>query len=168
AFVSRLLAEEGIGWCIEEDEAAPAGHRMRLFADSLRWPEDRLSEHANGGRGIRFHRADSQEAQDAIVAFGTHRRFGAGMSTVLSYDYKTKRSVATRVPTVLALGAERAPALERYDDAGQYAFADTREADRYARLMMEALEARHTTFVGRGTVRSLRPGTHVDLLDAPR
>ncbi|MBT0963576.1 type VI secretion system Vgr family protein, partial [Denitromonas iodatirespirans] len=42
AFVSRLLAEEGIGWCIEEDEAAPAGHRMRLFADSLRWPEDRL------------------------------------------------------------------------------------------------------------------------------
>ncbi|MBT0964298.1 contractile injection system protein, VgrG/Pvc8 family, partial [Denitromonas iodatirespirans] len=42
------------------------------------------------------------------------------------------------------------------------------EADRYARLMMEALEARHTTFVGRGTVRSLRPGTHVDLLDAPR
>ncbi|MCB1953234.1 MAG: type VI secretion system tip protein VgrG, partial [Rhodocyclaceae bacterium] len=167
AFVARLLAEEGIGWCIDEDAAAPAGHRMRLFADSPRWPEDASSEYANGGRGIRFHRADSQEDQDAIVAFGAHRRFGAGMTTVLSYDYKTRRSVASRVPTVLALGGERAPTLEMYDDAGQYAFADTREAERYARLNMEALEARHTTFVGRGTVRSFRPGHAFDLLGAP-
>lgn len=167
AFVSRLLAEEGIGWCIEQDTAAPAGHRMRLFADSMRWPEDVSSEHANGGRGICFHRADSQEDQDAVVAFGAHRRLRPAIGTVLSYDYKAKRAVTARVPTALAVGGAHAPALERYDDAGLYAFATTTEAERYTRLMMEALEARHTTFVGRGTVRSFRPGTAFDLLDAP-
>ncbi|TVO67605.1 type VI secretion system Vgr family protein [Denitromonas ohlonensis] len=166
-FVSRLLAEEGIGWCIEDDTGAPAGHRLRLFADSPRWPEDALSEHANGGRGIRFHRADSQEDQDAIVAFGECRRFGAAIGSVLSYDYKAKRAVAVSLPTALSIGGTQAPALEAYDDAGLYAFANAREAERYQHLMMEALEARHTTFQGRSTVRSFRPGTAFDLLDAP-
>ncbi|MCB4359526.1 hypothetical protein [Quatrionicoccus australiensis] len=51
AFVSRLLTKEGLGWCIEEDDKAPAGHRLRIFADSQSFPEDALSEHANGGQG---------------------------------------------------------------------------------------------------------------------
>jgi len=57
AFISRLLAEEGLGWCIEEDDKAPAGHRLRIFADSQSFPEDALSEHANGGQGTSPRRA---------------------------------------------------------------------------------------------------------------
>lgn len=167
AFMSRLLAEEGLGWCIEEDASAPAGHRLRLFADSRDLPEDALSQHANGGQGIRYHRADSQEEQDAVVAFGAHRRFGPAVVSALSYDYKAKRAVAVSVPTHLSFGGAHAPALERYDDAGLYAWADSREAERYQRLAMEAFEARYKTFFGRGTVRSFRPGTGFDLVGTP-
>src|SRR5690606_27227086 len=42
-FVSRLLAEEGLGWRLEEDDEAAAGHRLMLFADSAAQPEDGLS-----------------------------------------------------------------------------------------------------------------------------
>ncbi|WP_428825455.1 type VI secretion system Vgr family protein [Azonexus sp. IMCC34842] len=167
AFVSRLLAEEGLGWTAEEDQAAPGGHRIRLFADSQRFPEDVLSQSANGGQGIRYHRADSQEDQDVVLAFGEHRRLLSTLATQLGYDYKAKRSVSTSVPTAQAYGSRRAPVLESYDDSGLYAFATSGEAERYGRLAMEALEARYQTWLGRGTVRSLRPGTRLDLLGLP-
>jgi len=34
-----LLAEEGLGWCVKDDDKAPAGHRLRIFADSPTFPE---------------------------------------------------------------------------------------------------------------------------------
>lgn len=168
AFVSRLLAEEGIGWRVEADKDSPGGHRAVFFADSRRLPEDRLSASSVGGCGIRFHRADSQEEQDSVIAFGQHCRLTASLVTHLSYDYKAKRSVAASVPGLLTPGGEHAPRIERYDDAGPYAFANSAEAEHYGRLISEASEARAQTFIGRGTVRSLAAGTRIDLVDLPQ
>jgi type VI secretion system VgrG family protein len=163
AFVSRLLAEEGIGWCIDEDATAPAGHRMRLFADSARFPDDPQSAAA----GIRFHRADSQEDTDAITALGARRRLGLGVGTALSYDYKAKRSVAASLPSRQRPGGPNAPVLEDYDDAGLYAFADRREAEHRLAQLLEAREADFKAFLGRGTVRSFRPGQGFTLTGSP-
>ncbi|PKO89595.1 MAG: Rhs element Vgr protein [Betaproteobacteria bacterium HGW-Betaproteobacteria-12] len=168
AFVSRLLAEEGLGWKVDEDAEAPGRHRITVFADSHSFPEDCLSQSANGGRGIRFHRADSQEDQDAVLAFGEQRRLLAARSTHLAYDYKAKKVVAASVPTAQRFASDHAPRLESYDDAGPYAFATADEAERYGRLAMEAIEARYQTWLGRSTVRSLRPGTRLDLVDLPQ
>ena len=166
-FVSRLLAEEGIGWCVEEDQEAPAGHRLRLFADSQRFPEDILSQSANGGLGLRYHRADSQEEQDAILAFGQHRRLTSNLLSAVSYDYKAKQSISLNIPGTKALGGPHAPQLESYDHPGLYAWANAGEAERYGRLAMEAREARQSGWLGRSTVRSLRPGTRFDLVGLP-
>src|SRR5574343_626651 len=114
-FVSRLLAEEGIGWCVEDNKDAPAGHRLRLFADNQRFPEDIVSQSANGGLGIRYHRADSQEDQDSILAFGQHRRLTSNLLSAVSYDYKAKQSISLnisgpkRMGVIFAVGA-------RFDD----------------------------------------------------
>ena len=116
--------------------------------------------------GIRFHRADSQEDSDAITALGAHRQLGIGVGAALSYDYKRKRAVATSLPSVQTPGGEHAPVLEHYDDAGAYAWASTREAERYQKLMLEAHEARFKTFLGRGTVRSFRPGESFQLTES--
>ncbi|MFV5216168.1 type VI secretion system Vgr family protein [Azonexus caeni] len=162
-FVSRLLAEEGLGWRIEADDAAPGGHRLTIFADSRLLPQDPIS-----ASGLRYHRSDSQEAQDAILAFGEHRRLLAAKTTLLSHDYKAKRTIAASVPTAQPIGGPHAPLLENYDDAGPYAFASLAEAERYGRLTMEAHEARYLTWLGRGTVRSLAAGTWIAIGDLPR
>ena len=167
AFMSRLLTEEGIGWYVEEDPEAPAGHRLRLFADSQRFPEDVISQSANGGQGIRFHRADSQEEQDAILAFGQERRLTSNHLTSISYDYKAKKSVTQNIPGTAPIGGKNAPLLESYDDPGLYAWANASEAERYGRLAMEAREARQGNWLGRSTVRSLRPGTAFDVVGLP-
>jgi uncharacterized protein involved in type VI secretion and phage assembly len=103
AFLSRLLAEEGLGFSFAELFGADAQkksdgkggsassdlpepgpdplHELLIFADSVALPEDYSSVHQNGGRGIRYHRAASQEAQDSIQAFGGLRQLQSAVTT---------------------------------------------------------------------------------------
>nr|GEU80227.1 hypothetical protein [Tanacetum cinerariifolium] len=163
-FVTRLLTEEGLAWRFEEVEG---GQSMVLFANSsatTATPEDASS--AAGG-GIRFHGARAAEATDTIQALRSHRSLRAGLSTVLSYDYKAKKAVTASVPTNAPVGGANAPVLESYDTPGQYFFADGAQAQRYALLQMEANEARRQLWDARSTVRTLRAGTRFALTQGP-
>lgn len=129
-FVERLLTEEGLGWRIEEIDGEQGGHGVVLFANSVdtsATPEDRSSP-------IRYHGARAGEASDTIQALRARRSLRAGLTTVLSYDYKAKQSVRASVPTSQSVGGARAPSLESYDSPGQYYYADSAQAQRYALL----------------------------------
>ncbi|MFT3858319.1 MAG: type VI secretion system Vgr family protein [Aquabacterium sp.] len=162
-FVQRLLAEEGLCWRIEEDDTAPGGHTVVLFARSAQQPEDATSASAIGGAGIRFHRSGSQEEQDAIQALGALRRLGPTGMAVQGWDYKAHAAITAAVPTAHAWGGEEAASLQNwltsYDPTGDFLFGSQAEARFAATLMQEAHEARYKQWVGRGTVRTLRAGT---------
>ncbi len=169
-FLQRLLAEEGLGWRVEESDEAPSGHRIVFFADSARWPENVTSKSALGGAGIRFHRASAAEEQDAIQSFGGWRQLSPAASAVLQWDYQAKRAIAAEAPTAYDYTSESlrdmAPWLQQYDPAG--ATADTgscssAELLHRATCRQQAFEARHKTWLGRSTVRSLRAGEHFAL-----
>jgi type VI secretion system secreted protein VgrG len=163
-FVTRLLTEEGLAWRFEEDED---GDRMVLFADSSQLsaaPEDASSEAVGG---IRYHAAGALEKSDSIQYLQAHRKLGVAVVTVLSYDYKSKRSVSVSVPTKYPIGGKHAQAIESFDCPGQYAYTDARQARRYAGLQMEAHEARSFVWQGRSTVRTLRAGTRICINDIP-
>jgi type VI secretion system secreted protein VgrG len=166
AFIQRLLAEEGIAYRFELDDAAPLAHRLVLFADSVdakSCPEDASSASSLGGRGIRFHQNSPLEEQDAIQALGAERSMANAATAMLSWDYRGKRSVAVSVPAAAAFAGPNAPRLERYDAAGAYAFADTRQAERAGRLAQEAIEARHKRWFAHSTVRTFTAGTRFEL-----
>ncbi|MEW6762118.1 MAG: type VI secretion system tip protein VgrG [Pseudomonadota bacterium] len=161
-FLRRLLAEEGLGWRVEQLED---GAGLVLFADSSQLsavPED--SSSAAGG-GIRFHGARSVEESDSIQAMVAQRRLHASLTTLLSSDYKGKRVIGASSPSHFT--AARLPELESFDVPGQYAFADRYQAQRYANLRMQGIEARGQLWQGRSTVRTLRAGTRVRVIDAP-
>jgi type VI secretion system secreted protein VgrG len=169
AFLRRILAEEGIVYRFEHDDMAPLRHRLVLLADTVSTqscPEDRSSQSALGGLGIRFHAASPLEEQDTIQALVATRHMASAMVTLLSTDYKGKRAVAASMPTVAAFAGANAPRLERYDHAGAYAFADVAQAERSARLAQEALEARHKSWTALGTVRTFSAGTQFDLMQS--
>lgn len=93
-FVVRLLTEEGLAWRFEQHEGSD---RMVLFADSSQLsaaPEDIGS--AAGG-GIRYHAASALEKSDSIQYLQALRKLGVAVVTVLSYDYKTKQTVAVTI-----------------------------------------------------------------------
>jgi uncharacterized protein involved in type VI secretion and phage assembly len=166
-FVQRVLASEGWSYRFEEDAAAPAGHRLVIFADSGAQPEDATSA-ADGG--IRYHRASSQEASDAIQAWGGLRQFGVAQTTWLAWDAYAQRAVTASLPAAPGGQADHAPRIERYEVLGAGAslsaelFGATDAAlQRRARLQVQAQDARRKTWLARSTVRSLRPGTRFAL-----
>jgi type VI secretion system secreted protein VgrG len=162
-FVQRLLTEEGLGWRFEQTEDGPGAV---LFADSTQVsavPDDTSSE-ADGG--IRFHSVRAGERQDTVQALRSQRSISASLTTVLSYDYKAKKSVAASSPSRLQNGS-KIPPLESFDVPGQYAYASADQAQRYADLQMQGHEARGQLWSGRSTLRTLRAGTRLTILGAP-
>jgi type VI secretion system secreted protein VgrG len=162
-FVQRLLTEEGLAWRFEQTED---GHGAVLFADTSQLtaiPEDPSSE-ADGG--IRFHNVRAGEKQDTVQALRAQRGIGASLTTVLSYDYKTKKCVAASVPSRHQNGS-LIPELESFDVPGQYAYTDSAQAQRYAEIQMQGKEARGLLWRGRSTLRTLRAGTRLRVTDVP-
>jgi type VI secretion system secreted protein VgrG len=163
-FVVRLLTEEGLAWRFEQFDGC---ERMVLFADTSYLsaaPEDASS--AAGG-GIRYHAASAVEKSDSIQYLQATRSLGVAVVTVLSYDDTSKQSVAVSVPTKFPIGGKNAQAVESFDCPGQYAYANARQARRYAGLQMEGHEARSFVWQARSTVRTLRAGTRVRINDIP-
>lgn len=155
-FARRLLTEEGIAWRFEDGDEEQT---VVLFADSSQksaTPEDASS--AAGG-GLRYHAARAGEKFDTIQSLQTMRQLVSGAVAVISYDYKAKSSVSATVPTRVNDLGKNAPQLESYDYPGQYFYTDGSEAERYATLHMQLLEARSQQCQGRSTVRTLRAGT---------
>lgn len=162
AFVQRLLTEEGLGWRFEQTDDGP---RAVLFADSSQScavPEDPSSA-ADGGIG--FHSARAGERQDTVQALRAHRSIASASTTVLSYDYKSRKAVAANSLSRLA-SSSKIP-LESFDVPGQYAYASMEQAQRYADIQMQGQDARAQRWSGRSTVRTLRAGTGLTILDSP-
>lgn len=161
-FVLRLLAEEGLCWRVEEGDE---GHGLVLFADSSQpgaVPEDASS--ASDG-GIRYHGVSSVEQRDSVQSLHARQRLHASLMTVLSSDYKARRSVSANSPSHVRYN--KLPELESYDVPGQYAYANSAQARRYVDLQMQGKEARGQLWSGRSTVRTLRAGTRMNVTGAP-
>jgi len=166
-FVSRLLAEEGLCYRVEEDESAPGGHTVVFFANSASQPQDPTSAGGLGvgltGSGIRFHRSSSQEEQDSIQAMAAIRGLGTTATVLQGWDYVANSAITSDVPTNHRWGGDEASSLQSwlasYDPTGDYIFGSQAEARFTATRLQEAHEARYKTWLGRGTVRTLRAGT---------
>src|SRR5690606_1529487 len=111
-FVSRLLAEEGLGWRIAEDPDAATGHRMVLIAQSGVGP---VGLRAAIGGGIRLQQSDDSESSGTIQAFGGASILGQTALTLLSDDYKSGRA---RGPTLPSESPAADVSLKAYDPAG--------------------------------------------------
>jgi type VI secretion system secreted protein VgrG len=163
-FVRRLLAEEGLSWRFEQSAEGP---EMVLFADSsqVRAVPDDPSSELHGG--IRFHGVSAVERQDTVQALVAQRSLQASLATVLSPNYKSKQVSAASSPSMVR-HPSRLPQLESYDVPGQFAYANRKDAERYADLYMEGQDARALLWHGRSTVRTLRAGTRMIVTGAPR
>ena len=160
-FVTRLLAEAGLGFTTVEDDQAHGGHTLVIFADSTQLPED--AESASAG-GIRFHRAHSLEERDAIQQLACHSRTTVGGVAVAAWDPEGKQNARAHAPARFVTSAGSPDA---YLSISPSLAPDSANAQRIAEQVMESLEARALLFSGRGTVRTLRSGTRLQVVDCP-
>ena len=172
AFVSRLLAEEGLSYRFEQftgDAAAAAdqsGHARHslVISDRLNEPASRpalgslrfTSQHATAKLGAQ---------KDSVTAFMARRTLAPNAVSLGSWNYKALAGAAAELQSALSIG--ELPRLEVYDGAGAYRYADAAHASRAAELALSALELEFKHFEGQGTVRHMAPGSAFDLIDHP-
>ncbi len=162
-FFSRLLAEEGLAWRIEEDAKAPMGHKLVIFSSNDTQPAD-------AGSPVRFHRKSSQERSDAVQALVRRMRQSVAQVHLSAWNVDGKRQLTGSAPARFPVGGKNAPRLE-YDDVlglndRSRGWDTNRTLERYAALMMEAAECRADVMLGHSTVRTLRAGTRIEIDDA--
>ncbi|SPC18163.1 type VI secretion system Vgr family protein [Cupriavidus taiwanensis] len=163
-FLSRLLAEAGLGYTVVEDAEAAGGHTVTIFADSAQLPEDVESAAAGG---IRYHRAHSQEARDAIQQLICETSVSVGGVAVSAWDPEAKRAVRAHAPARFAGHVSRPASPDPYLSVSLSLAPDAASAQRVAEQVMEAIEVRSLRFTGRASVRSLRSGTRVRVNGCP-
>ncbi len=154
AFVERLLAEEGLFYWFEhtgDTAGASLGSHTLVISDT------NSAFTPNVQNPIRFHRAAAVEQTDAITGWQAARHVLTNALAVASWNEIQTSVVANVQHTSHDSGA--VPELTATDHSGQRHFTDQAEAERYARLQLEAMEARNKTYTGTGTVRTLAPGT---------
>jgi len=121
------------------------------------------------GCAVTHGRADATATEDVIDRWQGARRWQTNAVSIASWDY---RANAKRTAQVGAQGNAQQQSsdgpqltLQDTDYPGQYWFEDNNQAQRVARLMMEALELRDKQFDGEGSVRTLATGTRFQLQD---
>lgn len=159
AFLSRLLAESGLGWTTVEDDSAPSRHAVLIFADSRSFAEDAES----AGAGVRFQRAHASESRDGVQAIARRMRRTVEKVTVLAWHESGKHAITGQALAGPADDAGDERALEWFEPLGHGGLLNQAHAQFQANLLMQAAQASAETFVGRGTVRTFRSGTRFTL-----
>jgi type VI secretion system secreted protein VgrG len=169
-FVLRLVAEEGLSLRFEQltGDAAAAADKAKQARHKL-IVSDRTSE--PGARpdlgALRFAAqhvtANLAGQKDAITAFEARRAVGANAVALGSWNYKQLAGTSAEMVSALELG--EVPALEVYDGAGGYRYAEAAHAERAAELALAALELDFKRFEGQGSVRPMAAGAQFTLID---
>jgi type VI secretion system secreted protein VgrG len=140
---------ENLGWHYHFEHTAK-GHTLKLSDDST------YAEPIDGNAEIPFQRHAGAIEEDGISDWSPMRQFSISTVAIRSFDFKNPRPQEASVPTLNKQGA--VPAVESYEYAGAYGFANGQDGDRLSRVRMEEPEAIAKTFDGAGNNRYVQPG----------
>ncbi|TDR82728.1 type VI secretion system Vgr family protein [Paludibacterium purpuratum] len=147
AFLTRLLAEEGLGWRFHTAD----GHiQLTVFDDPYSLPQ-------SSQQRVRFHRSDATEAEDGLTEWQARQSLATRQVSLASFDYKA-------VQTGQGMDSSQRPdqpaerSLESYDPQSLYYASDADGLTRYAQLRQQAHDLAAQGFQGSGTARGLHAG----------
>lgn len=164
-FVLRLLADEGLSFRFEHQQAGsasdqgsgrdgqrtPSHHKLVIFDAETELP-------AHPQSALRFHRIDATESSDSIDRLQAARSSIPHIASVSSWDHARLHAPASQTRSALALG--QLPPLEQHLPFSAQRHADGDQAQRHADHWLHHWEAQAKRWQGAGSVRDLAPGQH--------
>ncbi|MCD9087191.1 type VI secretion system Vgr family protein [Stenotrophomonas sp. SY1] len=155
AFITRLLAEAGMAWRIEQAQEGEAAHTWVIFEPGVEQPD--LGT-------LRFHHAQAAETGDGISVFAEHQQYVPNASTVGSWHSEQVKAVSAQ----RSADAGTLPPLEIYVQPRAGRFAQPRWAREAAQARLDALRVPQQLFSGSGNERGLIPGACFRLSQHPQ
>ena len=173
-FVRRLLAQEGLSFRFDHEQADAAGsgtssprpgaggapgvspsrHKLVIFDTEASAPDCPLSP-------IRFHRVSASEQTDAITHWAARRQLAPTSVQRSAWDASTLQAPSGQSSSALDLGD--IPVMEQHDGAGAQRYADGAAATAAAEHQLLAHESRIKRYRGEGSVRQLAAGQRFQL-----
>lgn len=178
AFVTRLLAEEGLNFFFTH--ADNAMHMSASSNDRQAVSSEKKTEHARHQLVvfddnatltackqpvIRFHRTDATEHADTVTMFSQMHQVQANMIALGSWDYKNL--IATSSEDSIAARPDNCTQLEIFEGTGAYRYTNTTESTRIARARVESLALGHQMLQAESSVRALMMGNWFSLTGHP-
>ena len=154
-FVTRLLAEVGLAWRIEQAQVGEGAHRLVVFGLQAELPDI---------GAVRFHRIAATESTDGITAFAERQQLVANASTVASWHGEQIKAVSAQA----SAAACELPALEVYVQPRSGRFSESNWAQSEAQARLDALRVSQVLYSGSGSERKLVAGSRFSLLQYPQ
>ncbi len=166
AFVTRLMAEEGIFYYFEHSDG---NHKLILANDTG------AHQDCPGQSTAKFHGGAPGMGEDVVFTFREEKKFHTGKVTLWDYHFATPNNrLESSKPSKISVGNNSK--YEHYDYPGEYGrpwFDEDKTAkvqpqgDHLAEIRMESLEAQQHTFYGTSTCGSFRSGFKFSLEEHP-
>ena len=160
-FLQRLWAEEGLfAWF---DHQGNPGDTQTLGAHTLVLADHNGAFQPNAQAHIRYTQSGMALKEDSLTQWHSLRRVAPTALHTASWDY---RMVDSQRASLEADAAHDQPmALNHMDQPGAYAYETAEQVARRAEVQLQALSNQRKQFAGRGTVRTIAPGTTFELSD---
>jgi len=156
AFVLRLLADEGLfGWFEHAGnaDAGTLGSHTFVIADAN-------TAFTNDLGTVRFHRADTTEADDTLQRLDDQAAVGTQSVALSSWDYLSLdvRLIEQTAADDAGPDASQVPMLTHRDTPGLYRYADRRQGSRLARAQARAHAVDQRSVIAAGSLRRMGVG----------
>ena len=154
-FVSRLLAESGLAWRIEQTQDSDGAHTFVVFE-----PQSELLDIG----AVRFHRIAASESSDGITSFAERQQLVPNASTIGSWHGDKLNAVAAQA------NAESADiqTLEVYVQPRAGRFTESGWAQNEAQARLDALQVAQRLHSGSGSERRMAAGARFTLTQHPQ
>lgn len=163
AFLSRLLAEEGVSFCFVQPDSTPEdvdpGRSTLLMLD-----DNDLAPVVVGPSALRYHPLSSgmPPAEDHLFEFTSCRTVQSSKLTFTDYDFErplTRIESTAEAPDKFRSAVE----LEVYDHRGEYQEIDVEES--FTAVKLEQEQRRRVVAEGNSACRRLAPGHRVEVAE---
>ncbi|MGE8225072.1 MAG: type VI secretion system Vgr family protein [Stenotrophomonas sp.] len=154
-FVTRLLAEVGLAWRIEQAQGGEGAHTLVVFGPQAELPDI---------GSVRFHRIAATESADGINAFSERQQLVANSSTVASWHSEQIKAVSAQATATTG----DLPGLEVYVQPRAGRFAESSWAQSEAQARLDAVRVSQVLYSGSGSERRLAAGSRFSLVQHPQ
>lgn len=154
-FVTRLFAENGLAWRVEQEQDGDGKHVLVVF--------DTEAERPDAG-AIRFHRVAASEASDGITRFAERQQLTPDTSTVGSWHSEQLRAVSAQATA----GSNNPLPLEVYVQPRAGRFGESSWVQDEAQARLDALRVPQVLYSGAGSERRLGAGCCFALSQHPQ
>ncbi|MGE5453048.1 MAG: type VI secretion system Vgr family protein [Acidobacteriota bacterium] len=160
-FLQRLWAEEGLfAWF---DHAGNPGDTATLGSHTLILADHNGAFQPNAQPTIRYTQSSQALKEDSLTQWHSLRSVAPTTLHTASWDYRSVDS--QRASLDADAGHDQPMPLVYADQPGAYAYETAEQVARRAEIQLQALSNQRKQFVGKGTVRTLCPGTTFTLSD---